>query len=181
MEQRYGFGYRLATVANPFDGKALPVSRGAVSGPTHNYVTIPWNATDDSPDDPFNTVSMNNGWTFLFGPIREAIVIAHVRLQVLEATCSTHLRLYKVNGAEQRVWGSESPEHFVGDRETHVAADGTVSYSSTHCHATWRVPAIAEGEKLRLEVDYWNATDPRFLTGRISGARVEGIYWRDVN
>ncbi|MDT4991411.1 MAG: hypothetical protein QOH97_1303 [Actinoplanes sp.] len=182
-EQRYGFAYHLNTVADPMQGKALPRSHGAVGGTQHNYVTIPWNDKEDG-DDPANGVSLNYGWTFLFGPTVSALVFAQVRLMIMQERGSVHLRLYKVAvdaGVETRVWGSESPESFVGEGETHTAADGTVSYSSTHVDACWRVAALAPNERLRLEVDSWKAVnpDPDYEIGRIVGARVAGEYWRD--
>lgn len=151
----------------------------------HVYVTVPWNAVSDDPGDPVNAVSLANGWTFLYGPTTEAVVTAHVRLQVMQEGASTHLRLYKVavvDGIETRLWGSESPERFIGSGETHTAQDGTVTYSSSHLDATWRVSGLADGERLRLEVDSWMAVDPdpAYEMGRIVGARVEGIYWREV-
>lgn len=184
-QQMFGFGYRLKTVSDVTQGKALPRSHGAVGGPTHYYVTVPWNEAEYSPNDPLNGVSVNNGWTFLYGPTVNAEITAHVRLAVMQEKASVHLRLYKVaviNGVETRLWGSESPESFIGEGETHVASDGTVTYSSSHILGHWRVPPLAEGERLRLEVDSWKAVnpDPDYETGRIIGARIEGTYWRDL-
>lgn len=96
-----------------------------------------------------------------------------------------HLRLYKVkinpDNTETRIWGSESPERFVGDGETHIS-NGETYYTSTHLDGNWRVAPLLENERLRLEVDYWTAVNPNpnYEVGKIVGARVEGIYWRDV-
>lgn len=181
-ETRYGFQYHLQTVTDPDQGKALPVSHGAVNGPQHQFITVPWDAVEADPVDPGNPVSLNRGWTFLYGPSVGASVTAHVRLMKAAAGASTHLRLWKArvnpDGTETRVWGSESPEFIVSDDETHAATDGTTYYTSTHLDTTWYVPSLAEGERLRLEVDYWHAGNPDETPARIVGARVEGTYWR---
>jgi hypothetical protein len=179
-EQRYGFQYHLTTVSNPDDGKALPVSHGTINGPQHLFTTVPWNAVEASPNDPGNNVSLNFGWTFLYGPVVGAQVTAHVRLQKAQAGASTHLRLWKADAQENRLWGSESPEFIVSQDETHTDGDGNAYYTSTHLDATWYVPVLAAGERLRLEVDYWNATEAQFIPARIVGARVEGTYWRSI-
>lgn len=185
-EQRFGFSYHLLTVPTA-QGKALARSHGEIGGPGHNYVTIPWNDCEEPPGDPLNTVSLNNGWTFLKGPTAGADVFAHVRIQQSQAGASQHLRLYIVNGTnpdgtERRVWSSESPERFVGNGETHVANDGTVTYSSTHLDGAWHIAPLADGDKLRLEVDYWTAVDPdpAYEVARIVGGRIMGTYWRTV-
>jgi hypothetical protein len=185
-EQRFGFTYHLLTVPT-MQGKALARSHGEIGGPGHNYVTIPWNDCEEQPGDPLNKVSLNNGWTFLYGPTVGADVFAHVRTQHSQAAASQHLRLYIVNGSnpdgtEIRTWGSESPERGVLNGETHVASDGTVTYSSTHLDGAWHVPPLAVGDKLRLEVDYWTAVDPdpEYEVARIVGGRVSGTYHRSV-
>lgn len=183
MEKRFGFGYKMTTTSTE-DGKDLPVSRGEIGGETHNYVTIPWNATDENPGDPANPVSMKNGWTFLYGPILGADVFGFARLQRVQAGCSTHLRLYvveTVDGKETRLpIYFESPERVVLENETHVRADGSVYYTSTHLDAAWHVPPLKAGQRLRMEVDYWGATVEPYLVGSIVGARIGGTYWRDV-
>lgn len=179
MEQRFGFGYKMTTVTNINDGKALPVSRGLVGSATHRYITVPVNAVDEDPADPGNTVSLANGWTFLYGPTLGADVFAFVRLKRAQSGCSNHLRLYIVDGTGARTpWVCESPERFVGENETHLEADGSTSYSSTHLDGAWHVPPLAADERLRLEVDYWNASAEPYLTARIVGARITGTYWR---
>jgi hypothetical protein len=185
VEKRYGFGYKMTTTTTE-DGKSLPVSTGEVGGPDHNYVTVPWNYREEDPGDPGNPVSLSNGWTFLYGPTLAAEVSAFIRLQRVQEGCSTHLRLYvseTVNGVDTRVTSLpfESPERFVGPGETHVGPDGTVTYSSTHLDGSWHVPPLRAGQRLRLEVDYWNATEEPYLVGKIVGARVGGTYWRDVS
>lgn len=181
MEQRFGFGYKMTTLDDINLGKALPVSRGLVGSATHKYITVPVNAIDEDPGDPANPVSLANGWTFLTGPTTGADVFAFVRVKRVQAGCSNHLRLYIVDAAGARTpWVCESPERFVGDNESHIEPDGSTSYSSTHLDGAWHVPALAAGERLRLEVDYWNATETQYLTGRIVGARITGTYWREV-
>jgi len=184
MEKRFGFSYNYPTV--PYaQGKALPRSHGDIGGPQHNYVTIPWKVAENVDPDPQNPVSLNSGWTFLYGPTNDAIITAHARIMVVQAGSSLHLRLYKVrlntDGSETIVWTSESPERFVGNGETH-GSGANVSYSSTHLDATWRVAGLNSDERLRLQADYWTAVDPDpdYETGRIVGARVEGHYYREL-
>jgi hypothetical protein len=184
-EQEYGFTYVYPTVEWQL-GKPLPRSHGSIGGPEHYYVTIPIKAKEDTDVDPANPVSLNSGWSWLYGPTRNGIVTAHARVMHVQQGGSLHLRLYRVlvapDGTETRVWGSESPERFVGNGETHGTAPD-LTFSSTHLDATWRIRPLAAGERLRLEVDYWTATDPDpyYETGYIVGARIEGTYRREVS
>lgn len=172
-EKRFYAQYQLRNVADPTDGKQLPVSYAPVHGPQHYYVTVPWNVQAVGPNDPLNQVSLSNGWSFLYGPtLPGAIVTAHLRLWNAEPECSNHLCLYKVAaGSEAHVWASESPEHEVLAKET----------GNTHLDAAWQVPALATGERLRLQADYWNARDPDKLVCYMVGATVEINYWRETS
>lgn len=184
IEREFGFSYVLPTTEWQA-GKPLARSHGAIGGPQHNYVTIPIKAKEETDPDPQNPVSLNSGWSWLYGPTRNGIVTAHVRVMHVQTGGSLHLRLYKVrvnpDGTEVRLWGSESPERFVADGETHGTAPN-LTFSSTHLDATWRLRPLAADERLRLEVDYWTAVnpDPYYEIGYIVGARIEGTYKREV-
>lgn len=171
-EKRFYAQYKLKDVTDPTLGKKVPVSYAPVHGPLHQYITVPWNIEAVDPSDPKNPVSLNNGWTFLYGPtLPGAIVTAHLRIWNAEPECSLHLCLYKVrDGSEDHIWASEAPEHEVLAKET----------SNTHLDASWQIPSVASGEKLRLQVDYWNARNPDQLTCYMVGATIEMNYWREV-
>jgi hypothetical protein len=171
MEQRFQFRYCLTTVEDPLTGKAVPVSHGSPNNDQNYWITVPWNKTDIDPLDPLQPAIPV--WTFLNGPC-DWDVTCHIRMKNVEPGCSVHARLYTVtvaSGVETRTWGSEAPEKQVLPFEN--------PDSNTHIDFNWK-GHLAVGERLRIEVDYWNATDPALTTGHIVGARIDGIYWRNV-
>jgi hypothetical protein len=173
-EKRYQLGYRFPTVATVPQGKPLPVSHGTPGEAGNIWVPIPWNAIDLNPQDPAQPTELKWAWSFLYGPC-DFDVTAHVRVKNAQPECSLHLRLqaYRIDdGVETMVWGSEAPEKQVLPFEN--------PESNTHLDFNWK-GRLAEGERLRVYADYWNATDPGpFATAYIQGARVEAIYWRQL-
>lgn len=163
--------YSRAHPADYHDGKWVPVSRADNS----IWVTVPWDKTEYSPDDPVSQprpTPAKPAWTFLSGPARFITVTTQLRITNAQPFCSTHVRLYKVDGAENRL-----------SLDTGAFEWGILKYETTastaHLCGVWQIGAIAAGERLRVEVDYWNATDPGKLGYYILGGYVQVQYTRD--
>jgi hypothetical protein len=153
-------------------GSPLYVSHGAIFDTQWMPKTIAW---DTEYSDPEN---QHGSWTILTGPAWYQVT-AFARLMQMEQDCSVHIFAYhataptvgQVDGVDNITSFREFTEWFVGHNETHIAADGTVTYSNTHVFGTW--PGyLPIGEKLRIALDYWNAGGP----GKLVGGSVYG-YW----
>lgn len=155
-------------------GSPLYVSHGAIFGADWKPKTIAW---DTEYSDPEN---QHGSWTILSGPAYYNVT-AFARLMQMQTDCSVHIFAYhatpatpgQVDGVDNVTSYREFAEWGVLPNETHVAADGTVTYSNTHVF----VPAqgyLPDGEKLRIALDYWNAG----ASGKLVGGSVYGFWGR---
>lgn len=156
-------------------GKTLYVSHGAIfDRDTWKPLTIPWDVEYSDPEN------QHGSWTILNGPAWYDVT-AYARLMQMQEGCSVHLFAYhataattgQIDGIDNVTSYREFTEWFVGPNETHVAADGTVTYSNTHIFGNWK-GWLSEGEKLRIAMDYWNATG----SGKLVGGSVYGFWGR---
>lgn len=139
----------------------------AVSTSTGNvqWRTIPWNINYADPET--QHVPELGGLTILTGPASFDLD-AGIRLMVQEVGASCHIRPWVaelVNGVDTRAqWvGGESWEWFVGPGET----------GNTHVSGHWK-GWVAQGQMLRVEVDYWHASHG----ARIVGGTARLHVWR---
>lgn len=122
------------------------------------WLTIPWDVDYADPD------SMHfdaGGWTVLHGPC-DFELWGYARLKQGQPGCSTHIQLYTVDAAEQVLHRYEAWETFVGPKES----------SHTHVNGSWP-GRLDDGVRLRVNVDYWNASTYCYLVG----ATLSGFYW----
>lgn len=155
-------------------GTNLYVSHGAIFGPDYKPRTIAW---DTEYSDPEN---QHGSWTILTGPAYYNVT-AYARLMQMETDCSVHIFAYhataptagQVDGVDNVTSRREFAEWGVLPNETHVAPDGTVTYSNTHVFGSW-LGFLPDGEKLRIALDYWNAS----ATGKLVGGSVYGFWGR---
>jgi hypothetical protein len=171
-EQRFFATYSRATPADYHDGRWVPVSRAA----TPKWTTVTWDKTEYSPGDPVSQpqpTPTKPAWTFLFGPARFITVTVQLRITNAQPFCSTHVRLFKVDAGENRL-----------SLDTGAFEWGILKYETTastaHINGAWQIGEIGAGERLRAEVDYWNATDPDKLGYYILGGYVQVQYTRDA-
>jgi hypothetical protein len=171
-ETRYFATYSRAMPEDYHDGKWVPVSRAN----HQKWVTVPWDRTEHAANDPVSQPRPTPDKpirTFLFGPASFVTVTAQLRITNAQPYCSTHIRLYKVDADENRL-----------SLDTGAYEWGILKYETTastaHLCGSWQIGAIAEGERLRVEVDYWNATDRAKLGYYILGGYVQVQYTRDT-
>lgn len=152
------FGY-LDRSADPLTGKYLPVSTTS----NWQWITVPWDVDYADPEDQH---VLNGGWTFLYGPC-DFVATGGVRLLLQQDDASVHVRLWVaeiIDGVDTRVGSpGESYEWFVGPGET----------GNSHINGTW-IGRLTEGQRLRMEVDYWHAAHG----ARIIGGSVKCLVWR---
>jgi len=142
-------------------GILLPPSNMGAPG-SWKWITIPF---DVDYEDPENQHAVNGGWTVLYGPARYEVV-GEVRLLRQTVGASCHVRLWHaqvINGVDTRI-AAKGPswEWFVGPGEK----------GNTHVNGCWQgfLPA---NQRLRMEVDYWNAPTPARIVGAGINIRAE--------
>jgi hypothetical protein len=151
---------------DPDQGIKIPTSHKPVGGPLHKRVTVPWD-TDFS--DPENQHS-GGGWTILYGPCHYDLV-AVLRLWYGTPGASGHLGFWHasvIDGVDTRVATQEVCEWSVDPHETSNTHVGPMNWKG------W-LPA---GQRLRVELDYWNG--PEDVPIRIIGGQVRGWYGRPI-
>ncbi len=168
----------LAYATRPVaQGHTLYVSKGQIFQENWKPRTIPWDVEYSDPEN------QHGSWTILNGPAHYSIT-AYARLMQMQEGCSVHIYAYhatdpallaadQVDGVDNVTSYKEFAEWFVGPKETHFASDGSVTYSNTHIFGTWNnwLPA---NEKLRIGLDYWNASG----SGKLIGGSVSGFWGR---
>lgn len=171
-DARYFATYSRPMPADYHDGLRVPVSRATSS----QWITVPWTTTEYAANDPVSQPKPTADkpiWTFLFGPAKFITVTVQLRITNAQPFCSTHVRLWKCDASEKRL------SLDTGAFEWGVLRDETTA-STAHINGAWQIGEIAAGERLRVEVDYWNAKDPDKLAYYVLGGYVQVQYTREV-
>jgi len=146
------FGLKSRDAA-PDTGILLPVSTMAALPGSWKWITIPFDVDYEDPENQH----VVNGWTVLYGPARY-LAVGEVRLLRQQDNASSHIRLWHaqvINGVDTRI-AAKGPswEWFVGPNE----------HGNTHVNGVW-MGFLPAGQRLRMEVDYWNASAPARIVG----------------
>lgn len=160
--RQYFFFYRRTAT-----GLTVPIS---TSYPDANpWRTVPWDTLVEDPGEqnPPGTVSLNNGWTFLYGPCYFSID-ASVGMSNVTPRASTHLQFYSTS-----ITNSDVPQYaWEGWEQAVLDLEGNTAHFVTSAHGF-----LPPDQRLRLRADWWHPADPD-EEPLIDRARVQGFYRR---